>query len=134
MASVAMKIANFTRHDFDWLRCELKKIKISGFEADKSIDLNEIKYKDKQKENSRQKKLEIYRETGSWPGMKPKPTVTKAWSQKQATKDKRVNRKRKKELKQKSAENEDIDSDNDQSDLEDDFRLLKKMKKGKVRH
>merc|ERR1712203_1237591 len=79
---------------------ELKKVKISGFIADKTVDFNDIRYKDKQKENSRLKKLEVYRETGSWPGMKQKPVVSKAWSQKQATKEKRIDRKRKKEMKQ----------------------------------
>merc|ERR1712061_159088 len=105
--------------------------KISGFVADSSIDYNEIKCKDKQKETSRQKKLEVYRETGNWPGMKPKPTVSKAWSHKQATKEKREDRKRKKELKQKS-DMENIDAENDANDFEDDFRVLKKMKKGKI--
>ena len=113
---------------------ELKGIKISGFVSDNSIDFNEIKYKDKQKETSRQKKLEVFRETGNWPGMKQKPAVSKAWSHKQTAKDKRLDRKRKKELKQKSCEAENIDAQNDVNDLEDDFRLLKKMKKGKVRN
>ena len=111
---------------------ELKKVKISGFIADKTVDFNDIKYKDKQKENSRQKKLEVFRETGNWPGMKQKPVVSKAWSQKQATKEKRIDRKRKKEMKQKAAERENIEDENDLNDLEDDFRVLKKMKKGKV--
>merc|ERR1719367_1859648 len=110
---------------------ELKRVKISGFVGDNSIDFNEIKYKDKQKEISRQKKLEVFRETGNWPGMKQKPAVSKAWSHKQAAKDKRLDRKRKKELKQKSGEADNIDDKNDVDDLEDDFRLLKKMKKGK---
>ena len=111
---------------------ELKKVKISGFVADISIDYNDIKYKDKQKETSRQKKLEVYRETGNWPGMKPKPTVSKAWSHKQVAKEKREDRKRKKELKEKSDNIEKIDAENDANDFEDDFRILKKMKKGKV--
>merc|ERR1719511_250137 len=99
-----------------------------------AVDFNDIKYKDKQKENSRQKKLEVFRETGNWPGMKQKPVVSKAWSQKQATKEKRIDRKRKKEMKQKAAELENIEDENDLNDLEDDFRVLKKMKKGKVSH
>merc|ERR1719367_1507875 len=89
---------------------ELKRVKISGFVSDNSIDFNEIKYKDKQKETSRQKKLEVFRETGNWPGMKQKPAVSKAWSHKQATKEKREDRKRKKELKQKSDNMENIDA------------------------
>ena len=91
------------------MNAKLKRVKISGFVPDNSIDFNEIKYKDKQKETSRQKKLEVFRETGNWPGMKQKPAVSKAWSQKQAAKDKRLDRKRKKELKQKSSEAENID-------------------------
>merc|ERR1711894_341417 len=105
----------------------------SGFVADISIDYNDIKYKDKQKETSRQKKLEVYRETGNWPGMKPKPMTSKAWSEKQDAKDKRLARKRKKQLKSEALEAvETEETENDFDDLEDDFRVLKRMKKGKV--
>lgn len=64
--------------------------------------------------------------------MKPKPTVSKAWSHKQVAKEKREDRKRKKELKEKSDNIEKIDAENDANDFEDDFRILKKMKKGKI--
>ena len=116
---------------------ELKKVKITGFVGDKSIDFNDIKYKDKQKETSRQKKLETYRETGNWPGLKPKPIISKAWSDKANAKDKRLSRKRKKELKAKSQETptnttESKETENDIDDIEDDFKVLKKMKRGKV--
>ena len=75
----------------------------------------------------------MYRETGNWPGMKPKPMGSKAWSEKLDAKDKRSARKRKKELKIKSQnENESKAIDEDSDDLEDDFRLLKKLKRGKV--
>ena len=113
---------------------ELKKLKVTGFVNDKLLDFNDIKYKDKQKETSRQKKLEVYRETGNWPGMKPKPMTSKAWSEKQDAKDKRLARKRKKQLKSEALEAvETEETENDFDDLEDDFRVLKKMKKGKVR-
>ena len=112
---------------------ELKKVKITGFVSDNSIDFNDIKYKDKQKESSRQKKLETYRATGNWPGMKPKPMVSKSWSDKVDAKDRRLARKRKKELKTKSEEaQETIATENDIDDLEDDFRVIKKIKRGKV--
>ena len=65
--------------------------------------------------------------------MKPKPTVAKAWSEKLDAKDKKLARKRKKELKIKTRdENKSVESDDEFDDVEDDFRLLKKLKKGKV--
>ena len=112
---------------------ELKNAKVTGFINDKPIDFNDIKYKDKQKETSRQKKLIVYRETGNWPGMKPKPMGSKAWSEKLDAKDKRAARKRKKQLKVKAQnDNKSNEDDEDSDDLEDDFKLLKKLKKGKV--
>ena len=111
---------------------ELKKAKIDGFSNDTSFDFNNIKYKDKQKESSRQKKLEVYRETGHWPGMKQKPTTSKPWSDKQDAKSRRLDRKRKKEIKITHQDQNDSKDDEDLEDLENDIKILKKMKKGKV--
>ena len=111
---------------------ELKKAKIDGFSNDTSFDFNNIKYKDKQKESSRQKKLEVYRETGHWPGMKQKPTTSKPWSDKQDAKGRRLDRKRKKEIKITHQDQNDLKDDEDLEDLENDIKILKKMKKGKV--
>jgi len=100
------------------------------------LDLNEIKYTDKKKEQSRQEKLTAFRDSGNWPGSKKakKAAETVAWSQKVDKKAKREDRKRKHELKRKTEMEEmaAADSDDDDDDLEEDFRLLKKLKKGKA--
>ena len=65
--------------------------------------------------------------------MKTKPAQSKAWSEKEDAKARKLDRKRKKELKritQNEKESDMVDEDSD--DLENDFKLLKKLKKGKV--
>ncbi|CAB4055105.1 DDX55 [Lepeophtheirus salmonis] len=92
---------------------ELKKIKVTGFIPEK-VDLNSIKYKEKLREDSRQKKLKIYKESGKWPGMKEHLSDTQACVREETKgKGKKI-------------------SQEDEDDLEKDFRLLKKLKKGKV--
>jgi len=109
---------------------ELKNRKIKGFKEDKSVNVNDIKYKDKQKEMSRQKKLAVYRETGEWPGAKKRAEVKVAWSEKVDQKERK--RKRKEAKEKKKAEKEKNEEDEDEDDLEEDYRLLKKMRRGKV--
>ncbi len=93
-------------------------------------------FSDKQKERSRQEKLRVFTETGLWPGAKEKPKQdTTAWSEKLSRKRRRdlrrevkqAKREAKKETVQSQEEDEDLD------DLEDDYRMLRKIKKGKVR-
>jgi len=103
---------------------ELKKVKIEGFQSMK-IDVNSIKYKNKEKEESRQGKLTEFKETGIWPGMKSKPVENVAWSKKLEKKDRKEKRKRIKEMKKMSK----ADDDDDNDDLDEDYRLLKKMRK-----
>ncbi|KAK4303572.1 hypothetical protein Pmani_024430 [Petrolisthes manimaculis] len=106
---------------------ELKGVKVTDFVPVK-MDFNTIAYKDKQKEASRQKKLSAYRETGEWPGLKPHIPKTESWSKNKERKDKR---KRKQEKRQKKKghkfSHEDLD------DLGEDFRMFKRMKRGKVK-
>ena len=82
-------------------------------------------FRNKEKETSRQGKLAEFRETGIWPGMKSKPVEKVAWSKKVDTKNKKAERKRKKELKEMSKVEEKEEDD----DLNEDYRLLKKMRK-----
>ena len=77
-------------------------------------------------------KLNEFQATGKWPGMKSKVVENQAWSEKQDKKARRVERKRKKELKKEVEEPSVNDTDDDEDNLEEDYRLLKKMKK--VRH
>ena len=60
--------------------------------------------------------------------MKTKVVEKQAWSEKQDKKAKKAERKRKKDLKKEAVE-EVIDTDEDEDNLEEDYRLLKKMKK-----
>ncbi|XP_044260230.1 probable ATP-dependent RNA helicase DDX55 homolog [Tribolium madens] len=113
---------------------ELKKHSSAGFEP-LEVDLNTIPYKDKQREKVRLQKLEVYQNTGSWPG-KPK-TVKKPnepWSltkqKKNEKKEKRLKRKRAKEKpgkKRKSGISEE-----DLAELARDVALIKKFKKRKI--
>jgi len=94
--------------------------------------------RDKQKERSRQTKLTVYKETGEWPGKQKRPNSGDpkkiAWSEKMSKKERKRKRKEVKEKrkhKQNEVEVEDLDNE-DNDDLEEDYRLIKKMRKGKV--
>lgn len=104
---------------------ELKAMNITDFDPFK-MDYNTVAYKDKQKEKSRQQKLSSYKETGQWPGVKQHMRKTEAWSKQ---KEKKGKKKRKKMNKQQGHQftQEDLD------DLEEDFRMVKKFKMGKVK-
>ncbi len=89
-------------------------------------------YRNKAKEESRQVKLEAFKETGVWPGMKSKVESKIAWSEKQDRKKKKLERIRKKDLKRANEEevdNDEKEADDDEEDLEADYRLLKKIKR-----
>merc|ERR1712080_90335 len=73
-------------------------------------------------------RLSEFQATGKWPGMKSKVVERPAWSDKQDKKARKAERKRRKELK-KVEEPSVIDTDDDEDNLEEDYRLLKKMKK-----
>jgi len=121
---------------------ELKNRTITGFVIDTKKKANEIKYKDKQKERSRQEKLKVYQETGSWPGFKKATDSgnksTAAWSKKTAAKERKLSRRETKDLKKRKREegrqkgDDEGCEDDDNDDLDEDYRLLKKMRKGKV--
>ncbi|XP_045583358.1 ATP-dependent RNA helicase DDX55 [Procambarus clarkii] len=105
---------------------ELKGVNVTDFVPVK-MNYNTIAYKDKQKEKSRQQKLSIYRETGQWPGMKPYTPKPEPWSQKKDKMEKKKKRHEKKLKRGHQFTQEDLD------DLEEDFRMVKKLKRGKVK-
>ncbi len=77
----------------------------------------------------------MFRETGSWPGVKARPRAEadEAWSQQKGKKERKRRRRVAKEKKQEqNRDEEEEDEDEDEDDLEDDYRMLKKIKKGKV--
>merc|ERR1712107_130985 len=82
----------------------------------------------------RQEKLTVYRETGEWPGMKKKPVQKIAWSKNKAVLDKRREKKRRRAEKRAAGDNvEDRDDKDDEvDDFAKDYKLMKKLKKGKM--
>lgn len=105
---------------------ELKDTTVPDF-TPVEVDFNAIPYKDKQREQSRQRKMQEYEQTGEWPGMKPRKRKTEAWSEQ---KDKKRRKQRKKELKEMRAKNRFTAEEQDE--VNEDFRLLKKLQKGKI--
>uniref|UniRef100_A0A1B6JTZ4 ATP-dependent RNA helicase n=1 Tax=Homalodisca liturata TaxID=320908 RepID=A0A1B6JTZ4_9HEMI len=126
---------------------ELKDKPMTGF-INQPIDFNDIKYKDKQRELSRQEKLNSFNETGVWPSRKKHSKgctkETTPWSLKKQLKvEKQERRKVKKEYKNKKISegknktkrkrnrltNEDLLLN---EDLKKDLALMKKLNKRRI--
>lgn len=132
---------------------ELKSVQIQGFSKGQH-HLNEIKYKDKLKEKARQEKLKVFQETGCWPGMKKGPTsirnpTSQAWSNKVDQKVQKQLRAKKKQLKKRKGHDQADNgqgqsttasgigecsraSQDDIDELESDYKMLKKIRRGKI--
>lgn len=112
------------------------------------FDINQIRYKNKQQEEARQRKLTEYKETGKWPqgkNDKKNQKPTESWSQsKQRKAEQKANkkvRKSKKELKRNSST---VDSaagikrkrsaftEEDINELANDLKMFKKLKKNQI--
>lgn len=118
---------------------ELKNADLSHF-SPVQCDLNDIAYKDKNRETVRLQKLDIYQKTGTWPGKEKKVVKkpTEPWS---LTKQKKTDRKAKK-VKRKQAKEAAGEpkrkkkkgglSQEDYQELVKDIALLKKFKKKKI--
>lgn len=112
--------------------------------VEKEINFTEIGYKDKIREQSRQKKLEILEETGEWPGRKKIKRKTEAWGltkqKKEDQKLKKLERKAKNErkkayelLKGKPAKKRKRGLDEeDIQELAKDIQLMKRLKKKRI--
>ena len=122
---------------------ELKNVNSIDFVGpEEDINIAGIGYKNKEKEMSRQRKLEVYQETGKWPDAQKHKKKTEAWSltkqKKQDQKLKKDDRKSKKMLKKQSGtaakpkkrkggySQEDID------EIANDIALFKKLKRKKI--
>lgn len=126
---------------------ELKDKEIIGF-TNHPIDFNDIKYKDKQRELSRQDKLHCFKETGLWPNKKTKGKAslkeTTPWSlKKQMKAEKQEKRQKKKEFKSKKIAEGKLKSKRKKNklsnedlllneDLKKDLALMKKLSKRKI--
>lgn len=121
---------------------EIRKIDTSDFPVIQDLDINAIPYKDKNREAIRQKKLEIYKESGSWPGHKLAPKKqTESWSKTKQNKNERKEKRAKRKLAKeaRNAKNEPVKkkkkkgiSEEDLAELAKDVALLKKLKKKKI--
>lgn len=113
------------------------------------FDLNKIRYKNRQQEEARQKKLSIYEETGHWPKGKNEKKFKKstvAWSlakeRRLEQKTSKKSRAEKKKLKNSSAEaNGGTASkrkyksgytDDDIAEIANDIAMFKKLRKNKI--
>lgn len=109
--------------------------------VEQEINFTDIGYKDKIREQSRQKKLEILGETGEWPGRKKIKRKTEAWGltkqKKEDQKLKKLERKAKTDrrkaselLKGKPAKKRKRGLDEeDIQELAKDIQLMKRLKK-----
>lgn len=128
---------------------ELKKSKDADAAARDFIaptipfDINQIKYKNKQQEEARQRKLNVLLETGKWPKGKNDKKVqkaTEAWSlSKQRRAEQKANKKTRKEKKQlKLSTGTGVKrkrgafNDDDIAELANDIRMFKKLKKNQI--
>jgi len=109
---------------------EIKRSNIINFE-DEKMDLNEVAYADKVREKDRKEKLATYKETGQWPGMDKKKKDNVAWSRKQEVLNKRREKKLRKFEKRKAVEIVADESEED-DDFQEDYKMMKKLKKGKI--
>lgn len=118
---------------------EINRFKIRNFEAEK-LDLNSVGYVDKAREESRQGKLEEYRKTGVWPGFENKRKLdSQSWSQKKDVLDKRRDKKARraekwaeKEQEKEGEQGEQEVEEQDDDDLKADYKMMKRLKKGKI--
>lgn len=109
---------------------ELKKLSTDDF-VPFEFELNEVRYKDKQKEKSRQNKLVVFNETGKWPAGKKteiRKKETVPWSKQKDQKLKKKVKNAKRQQQFDKLTSEDID------DLEDDHKILKKLRRKKISH
>lgn len=127
---------------------ELKKSKDGDAARDfiaptMQFDINQIRYKNKQQEEARQRKLSIFVETGRWPKGKNEKKVkkaTEAWSQsKQRRSEQKANKKTRKEKKQLKMDSgtgvkrkRGAFNDDDIAELANDIQMFKKLKKNKI--
>lgn len=125
---------------------ELKGDHDSDFVGPVAQDINfmDIAYKDKIREDSRQKKLEVYQETGEWPGKKKfKKKQTESWEQSKTKKLEKKQKKHDRKEKEQKKKDDPLNAgkrkakkrgfdDDDLQELAKDIQLLKRLKKKKI--
>jgi ATP-dependent RNA helicase DDX55/SPB4 len=108
------------------------------------VNINSLEYKNKQKQEAYQKKQEIFKETGEWPGKKIVKKFSEPWSEvTQKREFRKENRKKRQETKkvfnEKKASGVEVTrkrkakySQEDLDDLAKDIAAIKKFKKNKI--
>lgn len=123
---------------------ELKGKNISDFE-ELEIDFNSIPYIDCQREQVRQERLKIYKETGVWPksqqtNKRPAQKQTEPWSRSKQHKMERKNKRDRRKLKKQQQQNSGVRKrkrkrslcQEDIDELAKDIALIKKLKRKKI--
>ncbi|XP_063981301.1 probable ATP-dependent RNA helicase DDX55 homolog [Diachasmimorpha longicaudata] len=120
---------------------ELKGRDVTDFQ-DADVDINKIAYKDKQREQKRIEKLNIYLDTGIWPSKdKRRGKQTEPWSEAKKKKLERQEKKGKKREKRnkrieagnaKPVKKKRKATEEDIEELARDIALIKKFKKKKI--
>lgn len=94
------------------------------------VDINEVPYKDKLREESRKRKLQLFEDTGRWPmksGVKRASSRgEESWSIAKAKAKKKHERKVAKKQKRKALTREELE------ELEKDVGIINRLKKGKL--
>lgn len=130
---------------------ELKQKNTDGGQSNDFIapkmqfDINQIRYKNKQQEEARQRKLQLFVETGKWPkgkNDKQLKKATEAWSlTKQRKAEQKANKKSRKDKKQlklnagtavKRKRGNGGLNETDIAELANDIQMFKKLKKNKI--
>lgn len=126
---------------------EMKKEFQNSFVGpNEKIDVNQLKYSNKQKQESYKKKQEIFQKTGEWPGLKKpmKKLESDSWGETKQKKDqKKENRKKRQEIKKNIQEQKTNGiiitkkrkmkyTQDELDDLAKDFQAIKKFKKNKI--
>ncbi|KAM9735563.1 ATP-dependent RNA helicase DDX55 [Menidia menidia] len=105
---------------------ELKGKALDDFE-EAPVDTDTIRYKDKNREKQRRKLLAELRERRETEPPRRGPVKTKAWSKQKGRRERR----KKVAAKRKNREGSDVDEE-DLTELLNDTRLLKRLKKGQI--
>lgn len=118
------------------------KSSFSGPSGD--VNVNNLEYKNKQKQQAYQKKQEIYKETGEWPGQKIVKKPSEPWAEANKKREfRKENRKKRQEVKKTISEQKASGviigkkrknkyTQEDLEELAKDIAAIKKFKKNKI--
>lgn len=121
-----------------------EKHKLSFIGPTEDVNVNNLEYKNKQKQEAYVKKQEVYKETGEWPGKKIVKKSTESWGEankkRELRKENRVKRQDvKKQVNERKASGTQVTkkrkakyTQEDLDDLAKDIAVIKKFKKNKI--